>query len=176
MQCHLKTYYCNNSQLWTKMQLPIPYLVICSLLTEYFSIRCWYLSTNYSKGRLLDTAIRGMQNHRMVVTTKLMVYVLSSALPVHQWMWWILSTPFRKENETMVVVNIYIPYIPWCLTKWPSTIYTEAVGYASHSLETISTAPFKTTFLVQLMLGKPRYKSKFKWIQAYSTSIGYYQS
>jgi len=35
----------------------------------------------------------------------------------------------------------YIPYAPWCFTKWPSTIYTEVVGYASNSLETIVTTP-----------------------------------
>jgi hypothetical protein len=32
-------------------------------------------------------------------------------------------------------------------------MYAETVGYASHSLETIFTIPFKTTCLVQLMLG-----------------------
>jgi hypothetical protein len=32
-------------------------------------------------------------------------------------------------------------------------MYAETVGYASHSLETICTIPFKTTCLAQLMLG-----------------------
>ena len=34
--------------------------------------------------------------------------------------------------------------------------------YASHSLETIFTITFKTTCLVQLMFGKPCYKSEFE--------------
>jgi hypothetical protein len=38
-----------------------------------------------------------------------------------------------------------------------STIYTEAVGYASHSLETIFTTPFKTTCLVQLLYRLQQY-------------------
>jgi hypothetical protein len=55
-------------------------------------------------------------------------------------------------------------------------MYAETVGYASHSLETIFTNPFKTTYLVQLMFGKPIYKSEFKWIQTYSNRLGYCRS
>ena len=47
------------------------------------------------------------------------------------------------------------------------------VGYASHSLETIFTTPFKTTRFVQLMFGKPCYISEFKGIQAYRNRLGY---
>jgi hypothetical protein len=50
------------------------------------------------------------------------------------------------------------------------------IGYASHSLETISTTTFKTTWLVQLMFGKHCYKSEFNWIQTYSNRLGYCRS
>ena len=42
-----------------------------------------------------------------------------------------------------------------------------------HTLETKFTTPLKTTLLVQLMFGKPRYKSEFKSIQAYRHCFGY---
>jgi hypothetical protein len=67
-----------------------------------------------------------------------------------------------KTNDVSLY-HLNSDFIPWCFTKWP-IIYTEAVRYASHSLDTISTTPFKITlYLVQLMFGKPRYKSEFKW-------------
>lgn len=64
----------------------------------------------------------------------------------------------------------------WCpFTTWPSTTDTEAVEYASHSLETIFTTSFYTTFPVQLMFGKQRCKYEFKWIQSYSNCLGYWR-
>ena len=42
-----------------------------------------------------------------------------------------------------------------------------------HTLKTKFTTPLKTTLLVQLMFGKPRYKSQFKSIQAYRHCLGY---
>lgn len=45
---------------------------------------------------------------------------------------------FLDVDEDMVIVIIHPIYISWCFTAWTSTIYAETVGYASHSLATIS--------------------------------------
>jgi hypothetical protein len=88
----------------------------------------------------------------------------------------VANDSLRKERLSISSSSsLYIPYTSWCFTKWP-TIYAETVGYASHSLETIFTNPFNTTCLVQLMFGKPCYKSEFKLIQAYSNRLGYCRS
>ena len=71
---------------------------------------------------------------------------------------WIFSIPLRSVSEAMIIVNRH-PNILYDVSLYvrPSTIYTETVGYASHSLETIFTTTFKTTFHVQFMFGKPHY-------------------
>ena len=84
------------------------------------------------------------------------------------------SAPRRKRSHGQA--SLYISYISWWFTKWSSTIDAETVGHASHWLETIFSTTFKTTCLVQLMLGKQCYKSEFKWIQTYNNLLGYCRS
>ena len=65
-----------------------------------------------------------------------------------------MNSTFPRVNEAAVIVIIHPLYSIWCFIKWHSTIYTEAVGYVSHLLESIFATHFKATYFVPLMFGK----------------------
>ena len=105
---------------------------------------CWF---RFASFRFVSFSLISFRFVSFLFRFALYRYPFYLALPVDRWMWWIFSTPLIGINEAMVIIVLCTPYIPWCFTKWPSIIYTEAFRYASHSLETIFTTIFKVYVL-----------------------------
>lgn len=62
------------------------------------------------------------------------------------WLTLLLGGKSIPSNPTCISVKVfslspslYVIYSPWCFTKWPNTIHSEAAVYTTHSHETICT-------------------------------------